>query len=108
MASLKRSTMEGKTCKKGWGTIGEEGPLNRFPRNVTVMCSFRAQRYYRCGSGTTATVYRAVPSAVPFPAAAVELRELPLLPVSGTTAGAAGTTAGPLRISSKGSSGTTE
>ena len=28
--------MEGKTCKNGWGTIGEEGPLNRSPENPTV------------------------------------------------------------------------
>src|SRR3954463_4864899 len=28
--------MEEKTCKNGWGTIGEEGHLNRFPENPTV------------------------------------------------------------------------
>ena len=28
--------MEGKTCKKSWGTIGEEDPLKRFPANPTV------------------------------------------------------------------------
>ena len=25
-----------KTCSKGWGTVGEETPLNRFPQKVAV------------------------------------------------------------------------
>ena len=39
--------MEDKTCKKGWGTIGEEGPLNRSPKYPTVGCRFAPGRYHR-------------------------------------------------------------
>ena len=45
-ASFRRSTMGGKNELKRWGTIGEEGPLNRPPRNPTVMCIFAFWRYY--------------------------------------------------------------
>ena len=38
----KRSTMEERESAKSWATIGEEGPLNRLPRNPTVGGQIRA------------------------------------------------------------------
>ena len=36
---------EGKTCFLGWGTIGEEGPLNRSPKSDRYVQN-HTQRYY--------------------------------------------------------------
>src|SRR3954465_7661075 len=50
--------MEGKTCKKGGGTIGEEGPLYRSLQNPTVAAQKRDSRYYR----TFSRYYRTFPA----------------------------------------------
>ena len=37
----------GKTSSGSWGLFGGRSPLKQVPRNVTVMCRNRTQRYYR-------------------------------------------------------------
>ena len=38
---------ERELLQNGWGTIGEESPLNRSPKNPTVMCRNAQGRYNR-------------------------------------------------------------
>ena len=93
--------------KQAASTWGRRRLFIASPKNVTVMCRNRTQRYYRWRSGTTAGWHPGGTQGTTAPSGCGTSERHRCTPGERYYRWAAGTTAGPLRINPKGHSGRT-